>query len=720
MKKSNNNRVKRVKLVAAALKENALFWWLLATVIFTSITFVIMGDAITSCSTTIFGYPGDGTGGLAWFQWADKGGPIWGYTNLSNYPFGEQLNRPSFITAYGLYAPYSILAMLTNQICGLNIMTAIGFISTALLMFGLTRWLTGINGVAIFSGIAAAFVPFHQLQAQGHLSYVYSSFFVAILWAFLWFSKKPSLRRALLIGLLYVATLYSDGYFILMSTAMVVVLFLIFLFTRVVRIGKNHSLTIDIDARQLKRNVQRHWKILLLTILGVAIMLAPIAYKQIRQGDEIQSGLANARSNIYNEAKAYGTYIEDFFLPSIRSVFVNNEYVNWRVANIHGSNQQENTLYIGYTVIAFMLIAVGGIYFTKRFTKDDNFNQYKYVLKVALVLIVALTLISLPPYISLWKIELPTPTLFLIEITEKWRVLSRFFMITHIAMVLVASIGLALLYRSIKSYKKYVLLGLAIFLISLEFYPVNNQNWSYEKDTPNIYHRIAKDDSIRVLAEYPIIDHPSPTLPYTFTFQQTHGKPILNANNASTNQRYLRQSIAGLADVQTIGVLKQLGIDTVTTLGINAGGVNGLTEYMPASKIIDPSIENVYSYRVSNQSPRQHALIVRDGFTTQLSTDRLKSRQYMINSGNMQISPVGKGVANTGKQFMVNFTANAHEDGAQKLEIRQHEKVIWSGVVQKNTRVEFTADDSNSIRLFVPGYYNTPALYVEDMSVTPL
>jgi hypothetical protein len=129
----------------------------------------------------------------------------------------------------------------------------------------------------------------------------------------------------------------------------------------------------------------------------------------------------------------------------------------------------------------------------------------------------------------------------------------------------------------------------------------------------------------------------------------------------------------------------------------------------------------VYSYRINSGQALDYALVARDGFSVQLSDDRLKSREYFINSSILTIDKVGdKATANDSHRFHVSFIANANEDGAQELTISQHNKTAWSGVVETGTRVEFDADDLDALKLVVPGYYNTPSMYLGDMSVTQL
>lgn len=688
--------------------------WMGAAVVYFAISVLFMGTVVTECSTTIFGYPGDGSGGVGWFQWADGGAPFWKYTYLSNYPFGEELNRPQFITAYALLVPFSILSQFVGPVCGLNLMVLLAFLSTALVMFGLVQWLTKKNSIALFAGFAAAFVPYHFLQAQGHFTYAYSAIFIAIIWAFLWFYEKPTVKRATLLVSLYILSFYMDGYFILLSTGLISVLFLVFILQGVIKTRKAQGhWWMRLDLRRIWMTVRQNKTSLLVAVIVSGVLIAPIIYNQVVQGDKIQSELSQVRSNIESETTTYGTYGSDFLLPSVTNIFVNSDYIEWRTDNIHDSNIAESTLYIGYTLIILMAFLLGYIV-TKRGRADSYAKQYKFVLIVSVLIIVILTLFSLPPKITIVGIEVPTPTSILIEVTDKWRVISRFFMITHAAMVLIAAIALAILMNRLLKWR-WLIFSIVSLLLFIEYVPAHGFNWSFMRDTPSVYREMANDESVKVIAEYPIVDHPSATLPFTFTFQQVHGKPIFNANSSITNQGALRRSIAGLEDRQTLCILRALGIDTVTTLNIDAGSVKGLTTYREA--VSDVSIGKIYSYRITPGEECKYALVARDGFTVTYDKTDLKSSLDMINSAILTIDPVGKNTLKDGQSYAVHFNAKAFDGGAQRLRVKQGEKELWSGVIQENTEVAFTVDSKQPLFLTVPGYYNTPALSIFDMSV---
>lgn len=694
------------------------YYWPIAVVVYLLASFSVMGGVLVNCYDTVLGYPGDGTGGLAWFQWAEGHRFLWGFTELSNYPFGEDLQRPQFITAILLFLPYQFFSILTNELCGLNIMTLLGFMSTALVGFGFVRYLTDRTGISLFAGYAIGFTPFAYYQAQGHLSYVYSSVFVALLWTFIYFYRKPSYKAAILIGVSYAASFYMDGYFILLSTAFLAIFILFVAWSKLIKLTvRNRQLSIEISPL---KNSLLVLKKLCVTVITTLVLLMPIILMQVTSGDRIADELGSARSdsNIKTETMVWGARISDYLLPSSHTVFSTQEYRDWR-SDTRASNVFESTLYIGYGIIALAAVAV---YFVlkgggKSIRKTDR-GLLRPLVIFSIVSIVILSLLALPPYYSVFGVEIATPTSVLISLTEKWRVLARFYMIIHILWVVLAAVGLYILSQRISRRAFYWVLGVSLVILAIEFIPVGNYIWSKSRDTPAVYSQIKEDKSVKAIAEYPIVDFPSRYLPYSFTYQQTHAKPLLNSNSATTNQRYLRQSIAGIGDTQTLGVLRQLGIDTITTFNIDANSVDGLTKYTEPAKNTDPLIERVYSYKINEDVERRPlALVARHGFTFKTKPESLRSVLSIQNIAVMTIDPVGKDVVKAGSIYRAAFIATAYGDNIQKVVVKQNDKIIWSGAVSKETQIEFDATVNDPIFVNIDGNYNTPSIEMSNLSV---
>src|SRR5579872_6632719 len=103
--------------------------WMLAALFFFFVSWFYMGPAITHCSTYTVAFNSDSSGGIAWFQWASGNKLNWTYTTKSNYPYGENLNRPQEITSQAFDAPYRLFSVLSSPICGLNLLLLFSYMS---------------------------------------------------------------------------------------------------------------------------------------------------------------------------------------------------------------------------------------------------------------------------------------------------------------------------------------------------------------------------------------------------------------------------------------------------------------------------------------------------------------------------------------------------------------------------------------------------------------
>lgn len=694
-----------------SLSKKWYIQWGVALLIFSACIGVYMGKSLTQCTEIYYGAPSDATGGIAWFQWADGNDPIWDSTTKSNYPIGESLRRPQFVTSYLQFFPYWLFSVLTNQFCSINIMIFLGFLSTALAMFGLVRWLLKSYPIALFAGYAAAFVPYHVLKAASHIAYVYSVFFILMIWASIAFYKKPSYKMAIAVAAIYGLSLYFDGYFILISSVLLITLAGLILLRYLLKLSSSKGrLNIAVTFDSFGIYVKRHIKYYLAALVTLILLLAPLAYVAVKKGSQIQAGLNSARSQIEQEANIYGARLSDYLLPSPVHPLLFGEYSEWRIHNIHNSNITENTLYIGYVIIGLAIFAVvASLTFMRAKAK-----RFRFTIIASIAIIIVGSLVAAPPHLMIAGINLPMPSSLLIAVSESWRVIARLFLIVHVAWVLLASIGLYLLVRARSPKVKIAIISIAALVLVFEFMPnPYPPNWIPSRDVPKVYFKIKSDDTVRAIAEYPVIDSPSATLPYTFTFQQFHNKPVLNANDSDTPQRYLRQSIAGIADAQTLMVLRGLGINMITTYGINGSSVDGLKPYADPDATDKQLPWKLYSYKIQDGPKSNYALTVRDGFSVKMSPDMTKSALGMKNVGIMSVEPLGS--SDPRKNVSVGFYAKSANGGAASLIVEQEGVQLWRGDVHEPQNITFTAKAGVPIRLVSPGYDNNEVLYFSDL-----
>lgn len=660
--------------------------WTLATVFFLLLSFLYMGHAVTQCSTSTVALNSDSSGGLAWFQWAGGNDLSWGYSYKTNFPAGESLARPQFITSEIFIFVYKIMASISTPICGLNLMVLLGYMSTGLMMFGLMKWLFKRFDIAIFAGFAAAFVPYHQLKAQSHIVYVFGSIFIGLIWSYLWFMSRPSYRRAAVLGLVSSIGFYFDGYYVLISAILIACLYSSsFLFDL-------YKIVDQKKRRKIAHEALARLRYLCLSIGILFVLLLPIIHVQMTQGDTLKRSFAAARGDIKIETIEYGARPIEFVVPSFNNPILPTSYQNWRLSakQQHYSNPSENTLYVGYTVLILAVLAVAFM-FKKRERRLAFRNiSYRRLVLTLLLPLVALVLFSMPSRFSLLGHLAYMPTRVLIKLTSNWRVMARLFLAIDPILIVLASLGL---YAVTKNWKKIwsgLLILLCTTILFFEYLPPNfSLAGDLYKDSPAIYKRLAADSTVKTVAEYPITDFRySPTI---FTFQQMDNKTLLNSNDASIARGPFDTGISGLNDVQTIGALKALGIDVVTSYGLNPRN-DKLAVYYPASDNNKGGIPTIYSYRISSSvMPESYVLLAEDGFDYFSVDNNLISHRVLVKDGTLIVQPLGKAPALN--FYAVGFDAQSicAAGASTHLKISQNGKVYWEGdITNAIQRINFT------------------------------
>lgn len=684
----------------ALLKTKKWFHWLIATATFFFITwFFIGGSTLTSCSVATPAFNSDSSGGTAWFQWVSGNGLTWDYSNKSNFPVGETLERPQGITSEGYTTPYRVFSTITSPICGLNIMILLGFMSTALVMFGLIKWLLRSSVIGFFAGFAAAYVPYHQLKAQSHIVYVYSSIFIAIVWAYLWFIERPSYKRALPFVLLSMLGVYTDGYFVLLTAVLSTTLVGFTLLKNTFGIKKGKGLiALQLYYQRFLGNICSNFKYICFFIVGVLVLALPILYTVKSQSNTINHSLAAARGDIYSETINYGLRPIEFLLPAHNSWLMNSisggGYDDWRLdfsAN-HGSNYAESTVYVGVVVMTLAAVALIGLLYKKarRTIFRDNLS-YAYVTSLVALVGIVCVILSLPSVATVFGHSFRTPVWWLIDITSNWRVLARFFIVIQPLWVILAAIGLYFVTQNIGRKKFYVVGVICCFAAFIEYVPVTTHRPdNIVKDSPRIYGQIKEDPNVKVLAEYPLLDFN--LTPITFTEQQLHGKPVYNANDSSIIKNEFNQSIAGLNNIQTLGVLKGRGVTHISIYGAKANN-EALVAYTlkEGTKSVkgDPRVYSISADVV----PRTWVLIPRAGFNmATVSKDQL-SHHVLGQTGTLAIVPVKPGVK-PGASYEVSFDIAAFNVPMADVRVKQAGKILWEGAITGSPRnITFQANN---------------------------
>lgn len=479
--------------------------------------------------------PGDGTAGFLWLTFAsnDNGGFL-GNTDLINYPLGANLTNPTYITYIAQLMPLLLLGKIVGPVLALNLVTYFAFISCGVLMYWLMKGITGNWIISIFSAYAATFVPYHIINSSSHLSYIFSGVFVMIFAALYGLMRGPSIVRAVVLGLVLALAFYTDGYFILLASVFVLNLLVGYLLYVLItyRSGKIDYLWTRVKYLSAAAGV-------------LLVALLPMAYVQLTQSDNIESSLATARGSIISEIEVYKAKPMDFIVPSVHHPLLmeSPEFQQLQKYKNSRSNAMENTLYIGFTLIALAAFAsvMVGLYYVLR--KRSALAAMAPEKREKIVLLTVVCLSAMPLFL-IWMVgidiailgyRIPMPPGILVDFgIALWRVYARMFLPLHILIVIMAGVGLYITSQYVSKQKRFGVVILCLMaILGIEYATMTSRPAYNFLNTPEAYYWLRDQEDIDVIAELPFVDRPLETNYDYVTAQIIHGKKLINSHLTS-------------------------------------------------------------------------------------------------------------------------------------------------------------------------------------------
>lgn len=550
-------------------------------------TVYYMGPSVWNCGNTVYGF-GDNTAGPIWrFGLEPKQPPLGTYTNQTNYPVGEQLYNPTSYSLLGQIVLEWGTSRLVGPICGYNIVNMLGFVASALVMYGFIFVLTKKRSIAWLAGYAVSFSPYYQMKVGGHVGYGYQALLIGSAWALFNLFKYRRKKDAVVFGVVAATTAYFDPYFSLLLASIVGPLVVVWAATQWVKGRKNKRVRSEFFS-DLKR-----------VILGFAVLgllLLPLAGVVLKNNSQISSSVASLRGNILFEAKSCSNLLHEYAVPFVlhpvfQRAFGKDDYTRL-IDDFHSGftcGIGEDT--VGISLVVLFVTLVGLVIFTweylnkRRLGITLTYNNKLVIIGMCLVAFTAI-LLALPPA----KIfGFPTPSYALLEITTTWRTLTRFYVVVNFATITLFSIVLLFAFQHLQKYKKilgvvFVCLFLAILVEYQAFKPfIGNKlsTFSYIDDVPPAYNWLRDQSNINEIAEFPIekAGGESNATAYYLTMQTIHKKTLFNANNPLVKEEDLRNSLKDISDTQTVQVLAAVGIDAVVIHGVSeedVAKINGL------------------------------------------------------------------------------------------------------------------------------------------------
>lgn len=632
---------RRVRSVVDKIKNNPKSFHIFAFLVFAGFVFYYMTPSVLSCGDTVFGF-GDNTAGPIWRHTVSSASPLWGHEGVTNFPIGESLFSPVNFVGVLQYVWYWMLALLAGPICGYNLVNMIGFLSSAMLMYGFVYKLFKNKWIALLAGYAVTFSPYFQVKVGGHPSYGYQAILVGLIWAFVNILEKKRRKDSVIFGFILAACFYYDPYFSLMALTIVGPLILTWLLF-------NRKLLI----KGLKQKIiPEQVKLLGISACVVVLGLLPLVGLKLAYGSQINNYVSSSRGNILYEARACSNmpheYLNPFLLNPVLNKILGPDYKDSvsNFANHFTCGIGEDS--VGLSIALFTVTSLGLVILSWEAINRRRLNYSTLSIKTHKILLwgvvgscLTAILLALPP---LKFHHIPSPAYVLLSITTTWRTLSRLYVVVNIALVILSAFVLA--YFSIAWKKHTKLLAIAFAIISLgvfteyqAFKPFEGNRlgvFSYKTDSPPVYRWLEDQQDINAIAEYPLekSGSESDASSYYLTMQTIHKKKLFNSALPNSPQEKIRNSLKDLSNPQTIQALRALGIDTVVVHGATIESIQKIP-YLEIVYSQSPSEFNVSPFtpivkkdtvvvaRISNETPKAASMIVLDnGFFRNLNIIR--------------------------------------------------------------------------------------------------
>jgi glycosyltransferase involved in cell wall biosynthesis len=531
--------------------------YLAVALIFFFITYHIMGGvlSLSNISYQFFTQgPGDATAGFAWLNFANPGLDLLvdGDTNKANYPHGENTGGLFFLTYLLLWMPVRLASFIFGPVAGVNIITALGFISTALAAYWLMKRLTSSVGVALFAGYALSFYPYAVAKGSAHMAYIFNGFFVLLLAVFIKLWLRPTKKAAILFGFTIAACFYFDGYFLLLAPVMTIALVLG---------GMLYLAVTKVERQQWMYRI----KMLVISFFTTLLLAVPILTVGVFFSDKVEQSLASTRSDIAIEIPFYRAWPIDFMIPAKDNPYFNSsdKFLALHEHKSVRSDSLSSTLYVGWINVILAIIGCGVLLFSivsyrKELHEDSkpklglatysktNIYTQKFIL-IGLIFLVSSSIFlsfMLSPSISIFGITIPLPGKLLIDLDiGLWRNLSRFSGPLQVVLVVFASYSLWVLLKWLRpteassTIKRTIISGVMlaplILIILMSFGYKNTINlppYDLRKQGSG-YNWLEGQDDSKVVAYMPIVD-PLDEVNSTYsTMQIYHNKKMINIKN---------------------------------------------------------------------------------------------------------------------------------------------------------------------------------------------
>ena len=507
-----------------------------------------------------YGFGNDNWGGIWVYGWLHDA--YWGPASISfsrelQAPFGYSVPAEALQPMGRLFA--LLFGGLDQGLGAYNVQIFFGFVAAGCTMYALARYLTGSPLAATIAGFIYTFSPFHLAQAMQYPALSSVQWLPLLVLSFLLVLQEPKFRYAALGGVsaaLVIATSYYHAWFAAWFALLVFAYF-------TVRVAWRRRRADPLDWAAVRHFVS-------LTISraavagGIAVILAgPLVLSSARvvaEGEAVVHPLTEA---VRYSARPWMLFVpphdNPIFGPHVRDFVQQHLYEN---------PVNEQSIYVGYSVVALTLLAFVHIGRASRLTERERFAR-GLLLAGAIVGLLVLT----GPYIPLdrdyWRLwaqpdetaHLPSLGRVMFELGPVFRFFSRGYVLVILCLAPLAAIGFARLERRLGPAlgPRLAAALLVVSLVTVEYTNAPPHRWVSDA-TPAWVNAVRSLPADALIVDYPVaLVHSPRALYYTF-WQREHGRSTFNPPE-SPDATALAAAVTSPDDADAGKALRDWGFD---------------------------------------------------------------------------------------------------------------------------------------------------------------
>jgi hypothetical protein len=400
------------------------------------------------------------------------------------YPQGVNLYLHTLTGVNGVMSiPLQVLT--GNVVLSWNILMIILFVLSALATYALARRVTNNTLAAIVAGYIFTFSPFVMMRIHGHWNISTVWMLPVFAYFLVRYGENLRLRYAGAAGVVWALQTYNNPEY---ATDMALFLGLFLLYWSFVYFDESRD-----------KSLFRLWRGVPLVLVAWLVVAGPLLVPAL---DEI-------RTNEISQAPGHDSQVTDPLALVTRSPLWGDGLFPSRVpdgSRHYPPGHMENTVYIGFTALALAAVAVFAI------------RSLRHPAVFWLIVFAVFTVLAFGSYLFIgdtrlfnvlgleFRVPLPFQLYQELPVLEERRGIARLIVFAHLAVAVLAAIGIDAIGRALKGgrYKAFIPLValLPLALVVLEYW--SPPNAVARLDTPAIFEEIGREDGDFIVLHAPV------------------------------------------------------------------------------------------------------------------------------------------------------------------------------------------------------------------------